>query len=89
MNNSKVDIQSDTTYNTYSDETKVSLLDETIENNHGGGLSSLFVDCVIVTIGTHPFRFITNSSEEKSNPKLFDKVPAIDGLKKHNQEVTL
>ena len=89
LNNSKVDIQSDTTYNTYSDETKVSLLDETIENNQGGGLSSLFVDCVIVTIGTHPFRFITNSSEEKSNPKLFDKVPAIDGLKKHNQEVTL
>ncbi len=88
MNNSSIDIESDTTYNSYSDETIVSLLDETIENNKGGGLSSLFVDCVIVTIGTHPFRFITNGSEEKINPRLFNQVPAIDGLKKHVQEVT-
>ncbi len=88
MNNSSIDIESDTTYNSYSDETIVSLLDETIENNKGGGLSSLFVDCVIVTIGTHPFRFITNGSEEKTSPRLFDQVPAIDGLKKHVQEVT-
>ncbi len=88
MNNSAIDIESDTTYNSYSDETIVSLLDETIENNKGGGLSSLFVDCVIVTIGTHPFRFITNGSEEKTSPRLFDQVPAIDGLKKHVQEVT-
>ncbi len=88
MNNSTIDIESDTTYNSYSDETVVSLLDETIENNKGGGLSSLFVDCVIVTIGTHPFRFITNGSEEKTSPRLFDKVPAIDGLKKHVQEAT-
>ncbi len=89
MNNSTVDIKSDSTYCTYSDETSVSLLDETIKNNEGGGLSSLFVDCVIVTIGTHPFRFITNGSQEKTNPILFDQVPSIDGLKKHVQEATI
>ncbi len=82
-NNSVVHIESDTTYNSYSTETEVSLLDETIENNKGGGLSSLFVDCVIVTIGTHPFRFITNGTEEKTNPILFDQVPSIEGLKQH------
>ncbi len=87
-NNSTVNIESDTTYNSYSSETEVSLLDETIENNKGGGLSSLFVDCVIVTIGTHPFRFITNGNEEKNNPILFDQVPAIDGLKQHVKGVT-
>ncbi len=89
MNNSTVDIKSDSTYCTYSDETSVSLLDETIKNNEGGGLSSLFVDCVIVTIGTHPFRFITNGSQEKTNPILFDQVPSVDGLKKHVQEATI
>ncbi len=83
MNNAKVDIESDQIYNTYSDELEVSLLDETIENNKGGGLSSLFVDCVIITIGTHPFRFITNSSKEKGNPLLFDEVPSFEGLKEH------
>ncbi len=83
MNNSTIDIQSSNTYNTYSDEISVSLLDETIDNNKGGGLSSLFVDCVIVTIGTHPFRFITNGSKEKDNPLLFDKVPSLEGLKEH------
>lgn len=87
-NNSIVNIESDTTYNSYSTETEVSLLDETIENNKGGGLSSLFVDCVIVTIGTHPFRFITNGIEEQTNPILFDQVPAIDGLKQHVKGVT-
>lgn len=89
LNNSVIDIKSDLTYNTYSDETEVSLLDETIENNKGGGYSSLFVDCVIVTIGTHPFRFITNGEKESDNPILFDQVPSIEGLKKHLQEAKI
>lgn len=83
MNNSKVDIELDETYNTFSGELEASLLNETIENNQGGGLSSLFVDCVIVTIGTHPFRFITNGSGEKDSPLLFDKAPSLEGLKEH------
>lgn len=86
MNHSSLDIESETAYNTYSDQTSVSLLEETIRSNVGGGYSSLLVDCVIVTIGTHPFRFITNGSEEKENPRLLDQVPSIDDLKKHVQE---
>jgi len=87
-NDSVVSIESDRTYNTYSDEVEVSLVDETIESNHGGGLSSLFVDAVIVTIGTHPFKFILNSASEKDNPILLDKAPQIGGLKQHLQEVS-
>ncbi len=88
MNNSTVSIEVDNTYNTYSDETSVSLLEETIETNKGGGLSSLFVDCVIVTIGTHPFRFITNNKQESTSPILFDQSPSIQDLKQHLKEVT-
>lgn len=83
MNNSVVDIETSSSYNSYSNEIEVSLLDDTIANNKGGGLSSILVDCVIVTIGTHPFRFITNGSREKNDPVLFDQVPSIEGLKQH------
>ena len=87
MNNSSISIEVDNNlYNTYSSEISASLLEETIQNNQGGGLSSLFVDCVIVTIGTHPFRFITNGSSEAINPLLFDQSPSIEGLKQHLKE---
>ena len=87
LNVSRIENRSDRTYNTYSDEIEVSLVDEQIQDNKGGGYSSLLVDCVLVTIGSHPFRFVINGSEEKNSPMLFDQVPSIDGLKKHLQEI--
>lgn len=86
LNLSKVDNTLNDTYNTYSEATKVSLLDETIETNTGGGYSSLLTDCVIVTIGTHPFSFFTNGARESTAPILFDQVPSLDGLKQHAKE---
>lgn len=87
MNNSSISIEVDNNlYNTYSSQTSASLLEETIQTNTGGGISSLFVDCVIVTIGTHPFRFITNDKAESISPLLFDQSPSIEGLSKHIKE---
>lgn len=86
LNLSRVDSTISNTYNTYSEATEISLLDETIETNTGGGLSSLFVDCVVVTIGTHPFSFFTNDAGESNSPILFDQVPSLDGLKQHAKE---
>lgn len=89
MNNSSISIEVDNnSYNTYSLETSASLLEETIQTNTGGGISSLFVDCVIVTIGTHPFRFITNDKTEALNPILLNQSPSIEGLSKHVKEAT-
>lgn len=87
LNVSRVDNESTGTYNSYSDPTEVSLLDETIATNTGGGYSSLLTDCVLVTIGSHPFRFVTNGKEESSQPLLYDKVPSSDGLKEHLRRV--
>lgn len=89
MNNSSISIEVDNnSFNTYSNEISASLLEETIETNKGGGISSLFVDCVIVTIGTHPFRFITNGSSESISPLLIEQSPSIEELKAHLKEAT-
>ena len=82
LNVSKVDGYSDSSYNTYSEPLEVSLVDEII-NSGKSGLRAMLVDCVVVTIGSHPFHFITNGKAEANNPILFAEVPKIDDLKAH------
>ena len=80
LNISTTDINLGNTYNSFSDELEVSLTDEVIQSSDAG-MSALLVDCVVVTIGNHPFRFVTNGSAESTSPILFDKVPETKTLK--------
>lgn len=82
LNVSKVDGYSDSGYNTYSEPLEVSLVDEII-NSGKSGLRAMLVDCVVVTIGSHPFHFITNGQAEANKPILLNEVPKIDDLKAH------
>lgn len=82
LNVSKVTGYSDSAYNTYSEPLEVNLVDE-IVNGGQSGMRAMLVDCVIVTIGSHPFHFITNGLEEAKNPILLNEVPKIDDLKAH------
>lgn len=83
LNVSKIDPGSDTSYNTYSDEFEVDLMDE-ITSSTDSGLSAMMIDAVVLTIGSHPFRFITNSSKEASSTLLpLESAPSVDTLKGH------
>lgn len=82
LNVSKVSGYSDSAYNTYSEPLEVSLVDEII-NSGQSGMRAMLVDCVVVTIGSHPFHFITNGKAEATKPILLDEVPKIDDLKAH------
>ena len=73
----------DSSYNTYSDEYEVDLVDEII-NSTDSGMSALMIDAVVITIGTHPFRFVTNSKKESSTTLLsVDSAPKFEDLKDH------
>ena len=42
------------------------------------------IDAVVITIGTHPFRFVTNSKKESSTTLLsIDSAPKFEDLKDH------
>ncbi len=82
LNLSKVEEKVEDTSNTYSDSLEVSLIEE-LSKLKMSQMRALMVDCVVVTIGSHPFRFIVNGKEESKNPILFDKVPGIDDLKEN------
>lgn len=82
LNLSKADRNVLEGYNTYSDELEVSLMEELAKLSMSQ-MRSLMVDCVVVTIGSHPFHFIVNGKEESKDPILFDKVPGIDDLKEN------
>lgn len=81
-NLSDVEIQCDQDYNTYSDKFSVDLYD-VIKESQTGGLREMMVDAVLMTIGAHPFQFITNGEKEATSPILFDQVPQIQTLKEH------
>lgn len=80
LNVSRIDNKSTTAYNTFSDEIDVSLI-EYLKNSGKSGNRAVLVDCVVVTIGSHPFRFVVNGEDESTDPILFDKVPTIEDLK--------
>lgn len=82
LNVSRVEENVVDTENTFSRELEVSLIDE-IKKLNTSEMRSLMVDCVLVTIGSHPFRFVVNDTKESKTPMLFDKVPSIDDLKEN------
>lgn len=84
LNSSVVDIKTDGSYNTYCEEFEADLLKELIQNSTAGA-RALLVDAVISTIGSRPFRFITNSNSEVNKPILIDESPKIEDLMARNR----
>ena len=73
----------DSSYNTYSDEYEVDLVDEII-NSTDSGMSALMIDAVVITIGTHPFRFATHPKKASSTRLLSsDPAPKLQDLQHH------
>lgn len=75
LNVSKIDNSAleESSYNTYSSEIEVDMTEQIIKSaNSTGKLTAALVDAVVVTIGAHPFRFITNGASESTSPILFD-----------------
>lgn len=87
LNVSVIENQTTSSYNTYSEELNVSLLDRVI-NSNGSGMRAMLVDCVVVTIGSHDFRFVINGKEESSNPILLEESPKNEDLKKNYKNQT-
>lgn len=81
VNLSVVEGLSNNDENSFSEELQIDLLRYLVETSAGGN-SLLLKEAVPLVIGSHPFRFYVNGSEESGSPYMdLDSAPKIETLK--------